>query len=187
MVCLRTPSSETRELGSKLGPSWTGRAVVCGKASVCGCCFLLKTHISNSGPRLSLVIPALWRKLGHCHHPGSGPHHHSPSLPIPALSCRAQRTSHLMKNHSYDYSASSAARCRARLCGRYREGQDLPPGTSCPAGKTRSAYYGNGTRYSHFLSLQMNSWSQADPVNWLEQVPMLCGQTQENHPLTNIK
>lgn len=95
LVCLRTPSSETRELGSKLGPSWTGRAVVCGKASVCGCCCLLKTHISNSGPRLSLVIPALWRKLGHCHHPGSGPHHHSPSLPIPALSYRAQRTSHL--------------------------------------------------------------------------------------------
>ena len=80
------------------------------------------------------------------------------------------------KNHSYDYRTSSAAKCCGRLFGRYREGQDLPPGTSCPAGKTRSAYYGDGTRYSHFLSPQMNSWSQPDPMNWLEQVPMLCGQ-----------
>lgn len=83
-------------LRCELGPSWAGRAVVCGKASVCGCCCLLKTHISNAGPRLNLAIPALWRKLGHCHHPGSGPSHNSPSLPISAFSYRAQRTPHLI-------------------------------------------------------------------------------------------
>ena len=187
LVCLRTPRSETTELGSDLGPSWAGKAVVCGKASVCGCCCLLKTHISNSGPRLGLVIPPCGGSLATATIQVQALIIALPLCPSSPLLQGPKNTPPHTKNHSYDYRTSSAAKCCGRLCGRYREGQDLPPGTSCPAGKTRSAYYGDGTRYSHFLSPQMNSWSQPDPMNWLEQVPMLCGQTQESHPLINIK
>ena len=126
-MCLRTPSSETTELGSDLGPSWAGKAVVCGKASVCGCCCLLKTHISNSGPRLGLVIPPCGGSLATATIQVQALIIALPLCPSSPLLQGPKNTPPHTKNHSYDYRTSSAAKCCGRLCGRYREGQDLPP------------------------------------------------------------
>lgn len=68
---------------------------------------------------------------------------------------------------------------------------DIEKDKTCPQGLPvqleRRVLSGGRTMHSNFRSLQMNSWSQPNPLNCLEQVAMLCGLTQENRPLTNIK
>lgn len=169
-LCPRSPSYELAELGFVLGSSWGGRAAGYVKAPRSRGCCLLKTEIpkfrtytwfGDSSPvkevqattAVQVQAPTTLFPLCSSTFSPLRPREHP-------ISNKAQLFLYIL----------SAARYWARLCGQYGEGQDLSPGAACLARLTRSAHFGDGTRYSNVLSPPINSWSQPHPFNWLEQV-----------------
>lgn len=66
-----------------------------------------------------------------------------------------------------------------------REGQDLPQGF-LSGGKTRRAYFGDGTRYLNFLSPQINGPNLTPLIDW-NRFPCCVGCPRRPPPLAHIK